>query len=158
MLPAFKGMDVLSFAIEIEKNGKSFYESVAQIIEVPEMKEVFLKLKEQEEQHIADFEQLLEKITEYQPQETYAGEYLDYIKALVDNHVFNTKADIKALAETIKNKVDALELALRFEKDSILFFAELKNVVAPYNHEVIEDLIAQERGHIRLLSGLKNQG
>jgi len=158
MIQAFKGMDVLSFAIEIEKNGKNFYESVAKIIEDPEMKEAFLKLKEQEEQHIVDFEQLLDQITAYQPQETYSGEYLDYVKALVDNHVFNTDADIKAIAETVKNEADAIDLALKFEKDSILFFAELKHVVAPHNHGVIENLIVQERGHIRVLSDFKNQG
>ncbi|MEL7563983.1 MAG: ferritin family protein [Dehalobacterium sp.] len=158
MLQAFKGMDVLSFAVEIEKNGKNFYESVAKIIDDTGVKEAFLKLKEQEEQHVVDFEQLLDQITVYQPQETYSGEYLDYVKALVDNHVFNTNTDIKAIAEAVKNKADALDLALKFEKDSILFFAELKHVVAPRNHGVIENLIAQEREHIRVLAELRNLG
>ena len=151
MLPAFKGMDVLTFAVEIEKNGQSFYAAVANNTGDSGVKKVFLKLAEQEEKHVADFEKLLDKITNNQPQETYSGEYLDYVKALVDNHVFNTGADIKAMAESVKSKVDALDLALQFEKDSILFFAELKNVVAPHNHRIIEDLINQERDHIRLI-------
>lgn len=155
MLKAFKGMDVISFAIEIEKNGKSFYETVADIIEDPHVKEIFLKLKKQEEHHIVDFEKLLVNTKGYQPQETYSGEYLDYAKALADNHVFNLDADIKEIAKTVKNKADAIEIALKFEKDSILFFAELKHVVAPDNHKVIEELIAQEREHIRILSELK---
>lgn len=157
MLKAFKGLDVISFAIEIEKNGKEFYETVAGIIDDPDVKEIFFKLKEQEENHIVDFEKLLVNINEYQPQETYSGEYLDYAKALADNHVFNLNADIKAIAKTVKNKVDAIEIALKFEKDSILFFAELKHVVAPDSHKVIDELIAQEREHIRVLSELKKK-
>lgn len=155
MLKAFKGMDVISFAIEIEKNGKEFYETVAGIIDDPQAKEIFLKLKEQEEHHIVDFEKLLDNIKGYQPQETYSGEYLDYAKALADNHVFNSNADIKAIAKTVNNKIDAIEIALKFEKDSILFFAELKHVVAPNSHKVIDELIAQEREHIKVLSELK---
>jgi rubrerythrin len=157
MLTAFKGMDVLTFAVEIEKNGKKFYENVAQNSDDPKVKEIFSWLKDQEEQHVLDFEKLLDKVNYYQPNETYSGEYMEYVKALVDNHVFHTGVDAKALAETVKSRKDALELGLKFEKDSILFFTELKNVVAPRDHGVIEDLITQEREHIRVLAGLMNQ-
>lgn len=158
MLPAFKGMDVLTFAVEIEKNGQRFYAAVAETTGDSGVKDVFLRLAREEEKHVADFEQLFDKVSGHQPQETYSGEYLDYVKALVDHHVFNTKADIPGLVATVKNKTDALDLALKFEKDSILFFAELKQVVAQNHQGIIENLIDQERGHIRLLSGLKNQG
>lgn len=155
LLPAFNGMDVITFAVEIEKNGREFYGAVAGKTQDPGVKDIFLKLKGQEEQHIKDFEQLLEKTTDHQAQETYDGEYLEYVKALVDNHVFNPGADINELAERVKTKEEAIDLALRFEKDSIIFFAELKNVIALQSKEIIEELINQERGHIRLLSQLK---
>lgn len=157
MLSAFKGMDVITFAVEIEKNGEKFYETMANITEDPEISKIFHHLKEQEAQHIIDFQQLLDKAGGYQPQETYTGEYLEYVKALVDNHVFNAQADIDALAKGVKDTIGALDLALRFEKDSIIFFAELKNAVSPQDQETIEELINQEREHIRVLSNLKNQ-
>ncbi|HHT63951.1 MAG TPA: ferritin family protein [Clostridia bacterium] len=155
MLSAFNGLDVITFAVEIEKNGKRFYEKVSDIFEDTEVKKFFLNLANEEEKHISDFEKLLKDASGNDPQETYKGEYIDYVKSLVDNHVFNTKADIDALVKNIHNKTDALDLALKFEKDSILFFTELKELVAPHNLGIIDNLISQERNHIRLLAQMK---
>ena len=155
MLPAFNGMDVITFAVEIEKNGKKFYEKVSDTFEDAEIKEIFLHLAHEEENHIVEFEKLFEDELGNNPHETYEGEYLDYVKSLVDNHVFKTNEDIDALVKTIQNKNDALDLALKFEKDSILFFTELKEVVAPHNLGTIDNLISQERAHIKVLAKLK---
>ena len=157
MVYAIKGLDVLTFAIEVEKNGKKFYEAVAARVQEQKAKELFLNLAKEEEKHIGDFEKLLEKVSGQESAETYEGEYLDYVKALVDNHVFRRDIDVARLADNVTGVEDALDLALRFEKDSILFFVELKEVIFAKEKGIIEELIEQEHSHILTLSKWKKQ-
>jgi rubrerythrin len=148
----FSGEEIIRLAVEIEKQGQKFYELAAAKIDNPEIKAVFNFLAGEESQHIADFEMLGEKLPrDFAPNESYVGEYGDYIKALIDNHVFNHN-NIDKFLDNITVAREALAVAFRFEKDSILIFQELYNVVDPAGKEIIEKLIQQEKQHIRKLA------
>ena len=153
----FKGIEVLTFAVEIEKNGKAFYNKVAQQVEDDTAKEIFLKLATEEEKHITDFEELMAGVSDYFSPESYEGEYLAYIKTLVDNHVFIQNADIDKLMEKVTDAKSAIDLALGFEKDSVLFFNELRNLITVHEQKTIDKLIAEERKHIQTLIQLKKK-
>ena len=54
----------------------------------------------------------------------------------------------------MKEAIDAenvFRLAIGFEKDAILYFREFLPYVKEFDLEVLEDLIEQEKGHIRTL-------
>ncbi len=139
-------------AIEIEKAGKIFYEAMKQKVNDPELKELFAFLAGEEEQHVADFEKLGEKLVrDVVPNESYVGEYGDYIKAVIDSHIFNQK-NIDELVKNIVDVREALIIALRFEKDSIMIFQEFYNGADESGKEVIGRLIDEERKHIKKLS------
>jgi len=50
---------------------------------------------------------------------------------------------------------EAIQIAIGFEKDSLLFFGEIGKFVPNYDRQVIEELIRQEREHLSKLSELK---
>ncbi len=148
----FNGEEIVRLAVEIEKQGQRFYELAAAQVEDAEVKKVFESLAGEEKQHIADFEGLGAKLpAEFTPNESYVGEYGDYIKALIDNHVFNNN-NVEKMVPTISVTREALAVAFRFEKDSILIFQELYNLVDDAGKEVLGKLIDQEKQHIRKLA------
>ncbi|SMB87398.1 Rubrerythrin [Desulfonispora thiosulfatigenes DSM 11270] len=153
----FKAIEVLNFAVQVEKNGEIFYNTVAELSEDAKVKEIFTGLAKAEAQHIVDFTALMEGVSNVETPEAYEGEFEEYMKALVDSHVFIKNTDVKALAGKVSSPREAIDLAMSFEKDSILFFSELRRVVTDHNQNTIDDLINQEHAHIRTLARLRAQ-
>ena len=55
----------------------------------------------------------------------------------------------------VSSQVEALDIGIQAEKDSILFYTEMQNLVKPADHQVILTIINQERDHLNQLSQLK---
>ena len=150
----FRGEEIIEIAVQMEEAGKMFYEKASQIAGDDKLKEMLSYLAQEEAKHIQDFSKLGEKLNyDFLPGESYAGEYEDYVRSLVSSHVFNIN-QVEELIKEIKSDKDILRLALSFEKDSIVFFHEFKNMGNQAAKEVIEDLINQERGHIKKISAM----
>jgi len=148
----FSGEEIVKLAVSIEQQGQKFYEIAVDKIDDPAVKVMFTYLAGEEKQHISDFEALGVGLgREFIPNESYTNEYSDYMHALIDNHVFNHD-NIEKMAAGITAAKEALDLALRFEKDSILIFQELYNVVDASGKDIIGKLIEQEKQHIRQLA------
>ena len=78
-----------------------------------------------------------------------------YLKAVSDSNVFTKALDIKNMAGKIKTARDAVTIALDFEKDSILFFIQMKKFTRPeWGQAEIDKLIEQEQEHIVTLTAL----
>ena len=151
----FSASEVVEMGIQIEKNGLDFYNVAKGMAKENKVKELFKYLASQEEEHIKTFEGILSEVKKYEPFEAYPGEYFAYIKTLSEEYVFTKlKAGLKA-AKDIKNDKEAVNLAIGFEKDSILFYYAMKNVVLEGEHNTIGRLIEQEQEHLKKLSELK---
>jgi multimeric flavodoxin WrbA len=153
----FSAGEIVEMGIEIEKNGRDFYNAVTALSNTPAIKEVFKYLAGEEEKHIKVFENILSEIKKYEPSEAYPGEYFAYLKALSEEHVFTKKRKGLDIAKKVKNDKEAIELGIGFEKDSILFYYEMKKVVLEGEHKAIGALIEQEQEHLRKLSELKRR-
>jgi rubrerythrin len=150
----FTGEEIIELATEIEKAGKTFYEAAAKKVDNAEAGALFKALGNEEDKHIKDFQALKSNLdTSFSPEESYQGEYREYLKAIVDNHVFNLK-NVEELVKDVVVAREALAVALRFEKDSILIFQEFMNVVDDKGKGIVQNLIDQEKEHIRLLAHL----
>ena len=147
----FSGSEVIEVAIQIERNGLSFYRSIAALMEQEEIKQLFNHLADEEEAHIKSFESLWEAFKDYKPDIPDEEEYYEYIRMLAGMNVFTRKEGIDEVVGSIKNEKDALEMAIRFEKDSIVFFAEIKGLVKESQRDAVDELMREERGHLRKL-------
>ncbi len=153
----FSGSEVVEMAVQIEKNGRDFYNKVAELSKNKDVKELFEHLTGQEEKHIKVFEGMLSAVKKYEPVEAYTDEYFSYIKALSEEHVFTKKEKGNEIAMTIKDKRQAIELGIGFEKDSILFYHEMKNFVPEPEHGIINGLLKEEQKHLKKLVLLKRR-
>jgi len=151
----FSGSEIVELGIRIEKNGRDFYKTLVEQSQHPEAKKIFQYLTEEEEKHIAVFQNILEALPKYKPTESYPEEYFSYLRALSEELVFTKEKTGGEIAQRIKTEREAVELAIGFERDSILFYYEIKKAVLGSEQKIVDKLIEQEQEHLRKLSELK---
>jgi rubrerythrin len=151
----FAGSEIVELGIQIEKNGRDFYNALVEQLKNQKAKEKFKYLAGEEEKHITVFQNILDSVHKYEPPETYPGEYFAYMNALARDYVFTQKDKGREIAKNIKGDKEAINLGIGFEKDSIIFYVGMKKVVPEYDHKIVDKLITQEQDHLRQLSELK---
>jgi rubrerythrin len=151
----FSAVEVVEIGIQIEKNGRDFYDGVLKISKAAKAREIFEFLKGEEENHIKRFESLLSQVKKYEPSEAYPGEYFAYLKALSEGYVFTKANKGTEIAKKAKSDSEAVEMGIGFEKDSILFYHEMKRFVLEGEQKIVDKLIEEEQEHLRKLTELK---
>jgi rubrerythrin len=146
----FNADEVFEIAEQIERNGANFYRNVAEKITDSDKKQLLTDLAEMEDEHEQTFKSLRSELsTDEKIQTTFdpEGESERYLRALADTRIFyEKKVDITSFEEILKSAIIA-------EKDSIVFYLGMKDVVpAHLGKQKLDDIIKEEMGHIRLLS------
>ncbi len=155
MVNIFAGSEIVELGIQIEKNGRDFYNALVEQLKNQKAKETFKYLAGEEEKHIAVFQNILDSVHKYEPPESYPGEYFAYMNALARDYVFTQKDKGREIAKNVKGDKEAISLGIGFEKDSIIFYVGMKKVVPEYDHKIVDKLITQEQDHLRQMSELK---
>lgn len=152
----FNALEVFKIAIQIEENGKRFYEESQKKIDAPEVRGLFAELALQEVEHRKRFESLKAQLP---PESTGAtvwdpeNELDRYIKMMADDHIFVSSADLQDRLAQVRDTASALKLAIEFEKDSVLFFLSLEDAAAgKKDQEMIKVLVKEEQEHLKRLT------
>ena len=153
--------EVFEVGLEIERNGKHFYELAAEQVTEPGVKDLCRELAAWEDQHVSLFETLRRKL----PPEAREGAAFDpngeevaYVKAVADSHVFLQDREIGDLVADCRSGKEVLDLAISFEKDSVTFYTAMKALVPPHEGQAhVEKLIQEELKHIAILSARKKE-
>jgi hypothetical protein len=87
--------------------------------------------------------------------EAYDGERDEYINALLHSRMLQDESGALQMIHEMKDDQQALDFAIGFEKDTILFMFEMREVLPEGEREQIDTLIQQERTHVRLLQQMK---
>jgi len=153
----FKASEVLKIAVQIEKNGMAFYTEVKNKSKCFPVQELFDFLAKEEVRHEHTFRSLLEKTGDYEPVESYPGEYERYLEAIAGENVFTQSDAMKQIARKAVSDKEAIDLAIGFEKDSIIFFSELRKFVPADDQGIVEKIIGEEKGHLTKLLDLKKK-
>lgn len=155
MSRTFNFQEVFSMGIQIEKNGRAFYEKVSMKAGKPEVKKLFQELADWEKEHISIFTRLLDQSSELTPAvEAYEpfGDAQAYISALAGGHVFWGNTDIDAVVAKCPTPSAALKTALKFEKDSVVLYLSVAQLVpASLGHDHITRLSDEELKHVHIL-------
>jgi len=150
--------EIIETAIEIEKNGVTFYHALAESSSTAHVRELFSHLASEEKRHITRFQEILESAGGYQISEAYyATQYMGYMKALADEHVFRSDISITEVADSAKSPIEAVNIAIAFEKESIIFLHEVRELMSDAGEESIQKLLDEERKHLMQLSAIKTQ-
>ncbi len=155
----FNAGEVFKIALKIEENGHAFYEAAARKDFPPEIIELFKGLGQEEISHRGIFQAMLNKL----PKETTASTVWDpdneldkYLKAMADQHVFNIDPkELEVKLEDVKTPIDAVKMAMGFERDTIVFFLEMMSSTdEPASRDKISVLVDEERKHLKRLVGI----
>lgn len=155
MKKAFVAEEIVEIGIQIEINGKDFYDVVAKKSKDKKAKEIFKYLSGEELKHIGVFRDILGAVKQYYPKEAYPQEYFAYMNSIASGHIFTQKDKGKETAKSVKNEIEAVNLGIRFEKESIIFYEEMKKIIPEKEIKPLEGLIREEEKHLADLTNIK---
>lgn len=157
MQDKFAASEIVELGVQIEINGRDFYATLRDKMKNREIKKAFSFLAEEEEKHIAKFRQILDSVHKYKPKEAYPEEYFSYMNSLASTHVFTEKNKGKEIANSIEDKKEAIDLGIKFEKESVIFYEGIKKAVPEKDQKIVDELIREEEDHIRKLVELRKK-
>lgn len=143
----------MEMAMGMEANGEAFYRAVSEKTDDEELKGLFEELASQERGHYKAFERMAQGV-EPAPQiaEQAAGDYEAYVEVALDQAVFHGEDKAVRLAERADDRETALRAAMGLEKDTMLFYYDLREMVDASDREIISDIIREERRHLARLA------
>ena len=145
----FNMNEILEMAEQIERNGAAFYRKAAEGISDSQNRELLLELAQMEDEHEKTFAALRAQLSDVEKTSRVfdpEAETVLYLRALADTRVFFEKKINTASMEEI------LKEALTAEKDSIVFYLGMKELVPEtFGRGKIDSIIKEEMGHIKLL-------
>ncbi|NLT73834.1 MAG: ferritin family protein [Chloroflexi bacterium] len=147
---------VLQWALEIERNGEALYRAVAAQAEDREVKTLFHDLAYQEERHYRTFQRMLAKASE-PTSDPLAADYRAFLEHALSGALTGEGKGMQRAKES-HTEEEALRAAMAFEKDTLLFFYEVADVVEPDHLPAVRAIIDEERDHLRQLSRVLQDG
>jgi rubrerythrin len=84
-------------------------------------------------------------------------EISEYIKATTDSRFFIGEEKAIKYAKNAKDAEEAIDIAIGFEKDTLLFFYEILNVTPEGSKDAAQKIVNEEKRHVRLLSEKKKE-
>jgi rubrerythrin len=151
----FNADEIYEMAEQIERNGAAFYRRSAECVSDPEFQKMFHELALMEDEHEKTFAAMRSDLTDQERQATVFdpdGEAPFYLRAIADGKVFTMKQDLCSRLTGKESVEEIVRMAIDFEKDSIVFYLDMKDVVPEkLGSERIDAIIAEERKHILIL-------
>ena len=152
---SFNAGEVFKIAIQIEENGKHFYDESRKVIDNAAVQKLFAELGDQEIEHKKKFESLMAQLppASVSPAVWDPDNELDrYIKMMADDHVFVSSVSVRDQLARVSDAKSALKMAIEFEKDSVLFFLTLEEVTEKKEQDLIKTLVKEEQAHLKRLT------
>jgi rubrerythrin len=158
MATGFNADEVLEMAIHIEQNAAAFYRKAAGLQTDKKNGEFLEGLAAMEDRHQEIFTEMRNTLRQEDKGGTVFdphGELALYLASMADSlggEGSPSAADALTGNETLE---DIIKTALGLEKDAILFYLGVKNMVPPkYGRDKVEEIIEEERRHVAQLTGV----
>ena len=152
----FNADEILEMAQHIERNGARFYRRAAELVEEAAIRKLLEDLAAWEDGHERAFVTMRADLAaqEREPQVFDPEHEISmYLRAVADGHVFDARVDPADTLTGRESAEDILRMAIGQEKDSIVFYTGLKEMISQTaGKERIEAIIKEEMGHIGFLN------
>lgn len=154
----FSVQEVVEMAINMERSGQAFYQTASKLAKEKNLKELLQYLVEEEGKHLKVFQGLYNSLKQGPETTPYNWEEAKlYLKALVDSRFFTGPDKAIQMAKEAKSELKAINSAISFEKETLLFFYEMLEVVKPQDRDLVKKIIEEEKKHIRRLFTMKGK-
>jgi rubrerythrin len=149
----FSIREAVEQAVQTEKLGYQFYTTVAEkFVKDEGLNKLFTTLAQKELRHEKTFKELLEIVKDEEPVDWEEAE--QYLRAIVESEFFLGKNRSLPSMKNVKTVEDAVNFALGFEKETLLYFYGIRDAVK--EKEVVEEIINEERSHIMWLNRFRS--
>ncbi|MCX7011700.1 MAG: ferritin family protein [Candidatus Sumerlaeota bacterium] len=153
---AFTADEIFEMAEQIERNGAAFYRRAADLVSDGESRQILTDLAVMEVKHQQTFAAMRRDLDARETAPTVFdpdAETVLYARALADGRVFNLKADpVEGLTDHTSLQ-EILKRAIEREKDSVVFFAGMRELAfAQREKGKVDGIIREEISHIALLN------
>lgn len=161
MTITFNANEILEMAEEIERNGARFYRKAAQNTSDDQAKQMLLDMADMEDRHLKTFQNMREELSNHEKEPTVFdpdNEAVLYLQAMADSRGYEGRKSPDEELSGNETTKEILEIALNSEKESVVFYFGLKNLVPQKaGRDKVEAVIIEELGHITtLLNQLKS--
>jgi len=154
----FSMREVIEMAIATEISGQAFYQNASKLARQNNLKELLQYLAEEEEKHLKTFKDFYNTLKEKAEITPYNWEEAKlYLEALVDSKFFSSPEKAINLAKEAKDELEVIYAAIDFEKDTLLFFYQILEMIKSQEQELVKKIIEQEKKHIQRLSAMKSK-
>lgn len=155
----FSAEETLKIAIQIEENGKEFYEGMVPEVDESPIKDLFKDLATQEVNHKNTFKEMLGEAELERGEDISSllyGELEDsYLEALADSKIFNPANENISAAKQVGSRDEMIAIAISLEKDTILYYYELLELAkSSDDQELIKQVIEEEKTHVKRLASI----
>jgi rubrerythrin len=141
--------EVIEQAIQTEKLGYALYLQMANRFEKDEkLRRLFETLAVKEQEHEKTFTDLKEKVSDRRVE--HWEEVSKYLRAIVESEFFLGSDKALPSLEHLNNIEDAVRYALVFEKETLLYYHGMKDLLR--EKDILDKLINEEKSHIVWLS------
>jgi len=151
----FNQIEAVRIAQAMEKNGLEFYQQAAAKTKAPSVRDLFLRLAQDEKKHLATFVGLEEEFEQRRGDDVDAVEdpQLDaYIARLLETQVFAQEGSVSRLARDAADDAAAMAVGMKAERDSVAFYQEMLEFVdSKVAHEAFRWILKEERRHLQVL-------
>ena len=145
----FNADEVFEMAEQIERNGANFYRKAAEPAE-GDSRRLLLRLADMEDEHERTFAAMRAEVSQPEKRPVTVdpdNEGALYLRAMADGKVF--QADPAGMLTGDESGQDILDTAIGLEKDSIVFYQSMKEVVPKsLGQDRLDSIIREEIGHI----------
>jgi len=146
--------EILEFAVYIEQRGYEFYIGAMKKFGEARITELFQYLADEEFKHEEFFKKLLEQSGGMKGG-SHDPEYQAYMREFCKAHSLADREATAARLARASGLDEVLDMAMGFEKDSIIFFSELKEIYEKGHSEAVDRIIHEEMGHLRKIFQMK---
>ena len=156
----FTADEIFEMAEQIERNGAEYYREAAQNAPDKDIKQMLLSMAAMEDGHLETFKEMRKELSgrekepiSFDPDNQGAM----YLQAMADARGMEGRISPTKKLTGNESINQVLDIAINSEKDSVVFYLNLKDLVpVRAGREKIEEIILEELSHITsLLSKLK---
>ena len=148
-METFSLREAVEQAVQTERLGHEFYMEMAKrFMDNAQLRELCETLAQKELDHEKKFSELMGEIRD--DGEVDWDEVSKYLRAIVESEFFLGKGKSLPSLDRVKTVADAVKFATGFEKETLLYFYMIRDVLGGKN--VISKIIDEEKSHIAWLN------
>jgi len=154
-MPGLSIKDVLKVAIQMEEDGKTFYQYAAAIVKDDNVKQVMSALADEEIMHRHVFEDMLNAAPDDIVIADDKSSYFEFLKNHMDSRSVFDRKKFEEEEDRVKSIETAINFAIDREMEAVVYYTGILNLVKEQHEALVQKIIGEESTHFMKLSKAK---